>query len=225
MFLLMEDKAELPLSKGLSSYLNISFASSNSNIKRILKDNGNKNCIILVDVPAFNKKAVNVYVDLQKYVLQECTNCYVVPIVCSESFVVEAHCCKLQYNYTWLSRVSQLLLSGSLVGKPVPPRMIGYKESFYTEETQFKLCLNNTEDSTANALTCGQKYGTLGFILPIIELMPITIWKTGEIRKGIYCDIRDIGTYVADLQVKHDKHIKSVKKVTLPDKWWEEEYK
>lgn len=223
MILLLGDNGKLPLSKAVSMWNIVEFANGNTNFIELLQTHDNKDAIILFDRPGTNQTE-RVYNNLRYYVLTNCTNVYIVPIVSMEYIAMHSiDFTKSTETYSWLKKVRELI-DKRILPKNVPPRVLGYKESFNSLEKMCKLYVNNRGSEYCNILGEGQELKSIANSLLLCTELPFGVYGP-EVREHMYNKVINMQKLVDKYVVVSDDLIKSIQRVTLPDKWREEEYK
>ncbi len=110
-----EDKANMSVSKLISSLLDIEFCDSNSNILRLLNDKNSSDYNVYLDVVPDNKKIVGDYNRiLGTYDAYADRNINIIPIPCTEYYVIKALDSigvDFKFKYDWVAIVIALMFT------------------------------------------------------------------------------------------------------------------
>lgn len=236
-----EDNKDMAVSKLLSQLLNIEFCGTNSDLCKFVDSNrltGNFN--VYFDVVPDNLELNKAYNSLrEKQANRGYNNINIIPIPCTEYFVIKALYnlgVDFIFKYKWLNIVLYYTLNGITIGKPFPPKSLGYKESFRSFEKQCKLVLENCSDIFLNFNTSlvddknilkvswylNDLYGIriIDKAILIAKEFPVVSFKK-DIPDG-FSLVSDMNSKVEQLQNDYRKWRSGFHKVKLVDKWWED---
>lgn len=149
-----EDNEDMAVSRMLSRVLSTRYCGTNTSLVDFVLSTSECGFGFYIDVVPDNSELT----DMFKYVMDnvkllESKNASIVPVPCTEYFVIKALAgigADFMFKYDWVRVVLEAVLSKRTIAKPYPPKKCGYSGSFRSFEKQCKVVLDNSSDIYLN---------------------------------------------------------------------------
>lgn len=230
-----EDKKVVSSSILLSKFLNIDYVSGNEELKKL--EVSDENIVAYIDMVPDNEDSVELYnfmwneytCDIYKGVIPisiPCTEYYIILALVSMNY-------DFKFRYRWLEVVLYCILNRVTIKYKLPPKLLGYAESFYSFEKQCKLLIANSSDelenyNTVDSVDCIEKNKISWYLTDscgismydkcckIASKMPVVMFRDKCPDNFSNVNIHDVAG-ICNIRV--NKWTEAFKKIKLPNKW------